>query len=157
MSLISRILVPTDFSEYAHSALTYAASIADKFDAALLLVHIYASPVIPVPDGYVIVSATELVDMRQRLSDGLERDKDRALAAGARTVETALVDGLPWEQIVKTAHDRTCDLIVMGTHGRTGLSHLIIGSTAEKVVRKATCAVLTVGPRVAKQKSIVAP
>jgi nucleotide-binding universal stress UspA family protein len=151
MALITRILVPTDFSEYAHRALEYAAAMSDRFDAAVVLVHIYASPVIPVPDGYVIVSPTDLVDMRARLTDGLDKEKARALAMGARRIETGLIDGTPWEQIVKAATDRACDLIVMGTHGRSGLSHLIIGSVAEKVVRKAACAVLTVGPRAQRQ------
>lgn len=148
MSLITRILVPTDFSEHAGQAIAYAAAISQKFDAPLTVLHVYASPVIPVPDGYVIVSATELADLRGRLADGLEKDKARAIAAGARDVDVVLAEGTAWEQIVNTATERGCDFIVMGTHGRTGLSHLILGSTAEKVVRKANCAVLTVGPRI---------
>ena len=151
MSLITKILVPTDFSEHADTALQYAAAISQKFEAPLVLVHVYASPVIPVPDGYVIVSATELADLRSRLQEGLERDKAKAEALGAHQVETVLAEGTAWEQIVETAKQRGADFIVMGTHGRTGLSHLILGSTAEKVVRKANCAVLTVGPRIKKQ------
>jgi nucleotide-binding universal stress UspA family protein len=151
MALITRILVPTDFSEHAAQALAYAAAIAQKFDAPLDILHVYASPVIPVPDGYVIVSATELADLRGRLADGLDKEKARAATLGAGAVDTVLAEGTAWEQIVQTAKERGVDFIVMGTHGRTGLSHLILGSTAEKVVRKASCAVLTVGPRVKKQ------
>jgi nucleotide-binding universal stress UspA family protein len=152
MSLITRILVPTDFSEHADTALAYAAAISQKFEAPLVLVHVYSSPVIPVPDGYVIVSATELADLRGRLQEGLDKDKAKAEALGAHAVETVLAEGTAWEQIVETAKQRGADFIVMGTHGRTGLSHLILGSVAEKVVRKAgPCAVLTVGPRIKKQ------
>jgi nucleotide-binding universal stress UspA family protein len=152
MALFTRILVPTDFSEHAGEAIGYAAAISQKFDAPLVILHVYASPVIPVPDGYVIVAASELADLRSRLADGLERDRARAVAAGAKDAETVMAEGTAWEQIVHTAKDKACDLIVMGTHGRTGLSHLILGSTAEKVVRKAgAIPVLTVGPRVVKQ------
>src|SRR5262245_26546652 len=151
MSLIHRILVPTDFSEHAKQAIEYAAAFSQKFEAPLDLLHVYASPVIPVPDGYVIVSATELADLRVRLSEGLDKDKARAESLGAVKVETVLAEGTAWQQIVETAKQRDCDLIAMGTHGRSGLSHLILGSTAEKVVRKAGCAVLTVGPRIKKQ------
>jgi nucleotide-binding universal stress UspA family protein len=151
MSLINRILVPTDFSEHAKQAIEYAAAFSQKFEAPLTILHVYASPVIPVPDGYVIVSATELADLRNRLAEGLDKQKAEAIAAGARDVETVLAEGTAWEQIVNTSKERGCDFIVMGTHGRTGLSHLILGSTAEKVVRKANCAVLTVGPRIKKQ------
>ena len=151
MSLITRILVPTDFSEHAGQAIAYASAISQKFEVPLTIVHVYASPVIPVPDGYVIVSATELADLRNRLAEGLEKEKARAVAAGARDVEVLLAEGTAWEQIVNTAKERGADFIVMGTHGRTGLSHLILGSTAEKVVRKANCAVLTVGPRIGKK------
>jgi nucleotide-binding universal stress UspA family protein len=152
MALINRILVPTDFSDHAGEAMEYAAEISEKFHAPIIILHVYASPVIPVPDGYVIVSATELADLRNRLADGLAKEQARAEKAGAHDVEALLAEGTAWDQIVHTAKDRGCDLIVMGTHGRTGLSHLILGSTAEKVVRKAgAIAVLTVGPRVKKQ------
>ena len=151
MTLINRILVASDFSDHAGHALSYAAALSQKFEAPLVIVHVYSSPVIPVPDGYVIVSATELADLRARLQEGVDKEKQRAIGLGAISVETVLAEGTPWEQIANTAHDRGCDLIVMGTHGRTGLSHLILGSVAEKVVRKADCAVLTVGPRIRKR------
>ncbi len=151
MSTITRILVPTDFSDHAHDALSYAAVLSQKFEAPVVLLHVYASAVIPVPGGYVLVSATELSDLRMRLTEGLDVEKQCALDQGAFAVATALTDGTPWQQIVSAADEHDCDLIVLGTHGRTGLSHLIIGSVAEKVVRKAPCPVLTVGPRIAKR------
>src|SRR6185437_5191891 len=79
MALINRILVPTDFSEHAGEAMAYAAEISEKFHAPIVILHVYANPVIPVPDGYVIVSATELSDLRNRLADGLEKEKARPL------------------------------------------------------------------------------
>ena len=152
MALFTKILVPTDFSDHAGEAIAYASAISQKFEAPVVILHVYASPVIPVPDGYVIVAASELADLRNRLAEGLEREKARAIAAGAKSVETVMAEGTAWEQIVHAAKEKACDLIVMGTHGRTGLSHLILGSTAEKVVRKAGAVpVLTVGPRVVKQ------
>jgi nucleotide-binding universal stress UspA family protein len=151
MSTITRILTPTDFSDHAHDALSYAAVLSQKFEAPLVLLHVYASAVIPVPGGYVMVSAAELADLRLRLTEGLDLEKQRAIDQGAVAVETALTEGTPWQQIVSAADEHDCDLIVIGTHGRTGLSHLIIGSVAEKVVRKAPCPVLTVGPRIPKR------
>ncbi len=147
MGFIHKILVATDFSEHADHAIAHAAEMSAKFVAPLVVLHVASAPVVAVPDGFVIVPATALADLQIAVNEGLERAVARAHNAGAVGVEGAQAEGAAWEQIVETARERGCDLIVVGTHGRSGLSRVLLGSTAERVVRKAGCAVLVVGPR----------
>jgi nucleotide-binding universal stress UspA family protein len=144
MPLINRILVPTDFSETASRALEYGAELAARFGVPLLLLHVYANPVVPVPDGFVVMPAVDLAAMMNQLEKGLGDVRLRAQALGVRQVDTVMVEGTAWSEISRVAKDRNCDLIVLGTHGRGGLAHLLLGSVAEKVVRNAECPVLTV-------------
>ncbi|MCE9572972.1 MAG: universal stress protein [Deltaproteobacteria bacterium] len=150
MGFIHKILVATDFSEHADHAIAHAAEVSAKFAAPLLVLHVASSPVVPVPDGFVIVPPSALADLQIAVTEGLERAVARAHNAGAVEVTSAHAEGAAWEQIVETAREQGCDLIVVGTHGRSGLSRVLLGSTAERVVRKAGCAVLVVGPRAEK-------
>ena len=136
---IRHILAPTDFSEHATQAVTTAFELAQTFGAKLSLLHVIEVPV------YAIEVALPLED--------LERDARRALArllpeaAAAHVDVTRLVDmGVPYQKIVEMATAEEVDLIVMATHGHTGLSHLVLGSVAERVVRLAPCPVLTIRP-----------
>jgi nucleotide-binding universal stress UspA family protein len=147
MAFINKILVATDFSEHADHAIAHAAELSAKFAAPLVVFHVASAPVVPVPDGFVIISPTALTDLRMAVAAGLEQAVARAHNAGAVAVESGSAEGAAWEQIVDGARERACDLIVVGTHGRSGLSRVLLGSTAERVVRKAACAVLVVGPR----------
>ncbi|HEY1304251.1 MAG TPA: universal stress protein [Vicinamibacterales bacterium] len=143
---VTRILVPTDFSEAADAALAYAKTLATKLDASLHLLHVFRDPctAIPfVPETY----APPPPDLRERaLDDAWDQLHDRLNSrqhtrfAGTR----AVVEGLTAIEIVKYARDHGIDLIVMGTHGRRGVAHLFLGSVAEHVVRTAGCPVLTV-------------
>jgi universal stress protein A len=141
------ILAPTDFSEYSKQAVASALEWAKKFGAKLSILHVIELPPYPV-EGYVPpnLSATFL--------DGLERQAAADLAqlvpeAEATNVEVARVTavGTPYHKIIETAEAGQVDLIVMATAGRTGLSHLVMGSIAERVVRTASCPVLTIRPR----------
>jgi universal stress protein A len=140
MAMVSRhILAPTDFSEYANQAVTAAFELAQTFEAKLSLLHVIEVP------AYAIEVALPLEE--------LERDARRELAlllpaADAAHVEvTRLVNmGVPYQRIVETATAESVDLIIMATHGRTGLRHLVLGSVAERVVRLAPCPVLTIRP-----------
>jgi nucleotide-binding universal stress UspA family protein len=144
MALIHKILVATDFSPAADAALHHGIDLARTFGAPLVLAHVYAPPVLAVPDGVIMVTAFDLADLLIRLQAGLDAAARRARDAGVAAVETALVEGTPWHEIVATADARQCDLIALGTHGRGVLANALLGSVAEKVVRKAHCPVLTV-------------
>ena len=143
MPTIRRVLVPVDFSDTAKHALAYGADIAKNFGAELELLHVYQLPMVTLPDGAVLASAEYI----SRLTASIQTELDR-LAATAKelgvSVKTKLLEGAPHECIVKTATDGKADMIVIGTHGRTGLTRLLLGSVAERVVRTAECPVLTV-------------
>lgn len=145
MSQITRIVVPTDFSDMSDHALSYARTLADSLGASLHLVHVFDDPygnalVAEMSASvYESMRATEMTQARRRLLRRLP-PTDRKQFHGS----TAIVTGTPAEAIVDYATDRGMDLIVMGTHGRSGFAHLLLGSVAEQVVRTAKCPVLTV-------------
>ena len=143
---ITKILVPVDFSPHAERAFGYAAALARRLGAELTLVHVVEDPFATGawgPETY-IPNAGELL---QELIAGAERQltpwKERPAAQGL-TVTTAVITGRPAQSIIEHAGSAGCDLIVMGTHGRAGLAHAVMGSVAERVLRKAPCPVLTV-------------
>jgi nucleotide-binding universal stress UspA family protein len=144
MPMIHKILVATDFSAHADRALDYAAELAVRYEAPVVLVHVYANPVMSLPDGYVMMTAPDLSELVTGLRDGLRKVEARARQLGVARVESKLIEGVAWREILGTAKETGCDLVVMGTHGRGAITHLLLGSVAEKVVRKAECAVLTV-------------
>jgi nucleotide-binding universal stress UspA family protein len=137
------ILMPTDFSPPADHALEYAELLARQTGAALHLVYVVAFPteLTAWPETYWV----ELGGVRDRLRADAERELTaRAASVSGVKVTTEVIDGSPARAIVETAQARNCQLIVMGTHGRGGFSHLVLGSVAERVVRTASCPVLTV-------------
>jgi nucleotide-binding universal stress UspA family protein len=140
---IRHILVPTDFSEGSTEAFETALDMARDTGARLTLFHVHHVPATVFPD--VIMPLTpELMQNVQHSADlVLEQLRERALAAGIETdCKTAF--GTTHVEICDLAQSLAVDLIVIGTHGRGGLSHALLGSVAEKVVRKAPCPVLTV-------------
>ena len=144
---IRRILFPTDFSEPAAEAQQYAMALADRLGAELHLLHVVVPPVVPFPDSSTSWTMPasgmkeQVLEAEQRLSAEIG-----SWAEERRTVSTVKV-GFAVEEIVEYARDCTIDLIVVGTHGLKGISHLLMGSVAEKLVRIATCPVLTVHPQ----------
>jgi nucleotide-binding universal stress UspA family protein len=144
----SRILHPTDFSPASAGAFARALDEARTSDAELLVVHVLA-PVVPmVGDGYISPKAYEDLDRaaRQHAQKQLDRLVARARKAGIRATPV-LLEGSAAEQIVRAARSKRADVIVMGTHGRTGLARLFMGSVAERVIGTAPCPVLTVHGR----------
>lgn len=146
---VNRILVPTDFSETADAALAYAKDLAVKLGASLHLVHVFTDPYAVAacaPEVYAPVPADvrerALEEVRERLLERLDANEEQRFR-GSRGV----VRGLIAPHIVEYAANQDIDLIVMGTHGRRGVAHLLLGSVAEHVVRTAGCAVLTVRAR----------
>ncbi|QRK10949.1 universal stress protein [Archangium violaceum] len=142
MSKIHRILVPVDFSETSKRALDYAYFFANRFDAKLDVLHVWR-PSEYAGDEMVVLTRSE---PELTLSTFLRNHADQQLSAFLKNVphsKQMLEAGEPAHVIAKVAAEGGYDLIVMGTHGRTGLSHMMMGSVAEKVVRLASCPVLT--------------
>lgn len=145
MHPIRKILVPVDFSANAKEALAWAADLARRYDAAVTLAHVYQPISMTLPDGFVLSSAPALVDLLNQLDRALaDARRDLTDVAPGIKVDTQLLQGVPFAEIVRFAREGGYDLVVMGTHGRTGLKHALLGSVAEKVVRKAPCPVLTI-------------
>ncbi len=144
MKPFKKILVPTDFSPHSSEAVRTAVDVAQKYGASITLLHVYEPVAYTLPEGYVLVTPQQLVDLNSELERRLGQAKADAEAAGARAVTTQLMQGPPPYEIVDFAQQNAVDLIVMGTHGRTGIKHTLLGSIAERVLRKASCPVLTV-------------
>ncbi len=141
---IKTILFPTDFSQGARAAMDYALSLAQDYKAKLILLYVIQD--ISIAEWYIpsSISAADLVaDMQKSASREMEK---WAAEAGVKVpnVEKLIERGVPFVEIIKVAKERHADLLVIGTHGRTGIDHMLFGSTAEKVVRKSPCPVLTV-------------
>jgi nucleotide-binding universal stress UspA family protein len=143
---IRKILLPTDFSAHSREAQAWAIELARRYDASLTLVHVYQPISYALPEGYVLPSANLLADLEVSLGRALDDAKKQLEAGSGLRVDTALMQGVPFAEIVRFAREGSYDLIVLSTHGRTGLRHVLLGSVAEKVVRKAPCPVLTVRP-----------
>ena len=141
---IKTILFPTDFSNGARAAMDHAITLARDYEAKLILLYVIQD--ISIAEWYIpsSLSVTDLVADMQK-SAWKEMDKWGAeVASRVKDVEKLVVRGVPFVEIIQTAKEKNADLIVIGTHGRTGIDHMLFGSTAEKVVRKAACPVLTV-------------
>ncbi|MFN0064030.1 MAG: universal stress protein [Myxococcaceae bacterium] len=144
MKPFQKILVPTDFSKHSDDAVARAADIGHRYGASLTLLHTFQPVAYPVLEGAVIFTPNQLADAMTQSANELEREKASAIEAGMKRVETHVLQGLPGEEIVRFAKKGAFDLIVMGSHGRTGLARVLVGSVAESVVRNAPCAVLLV-------------
>jgi nucleotide-binding universal stress UspA family protein len=144
---IRKIVCPVDFSPCADHALEYAQDLAKKFDAELSLVHAYEDPaayVTPLPmSGYVGPSADLLLELRKQLEVRLEQYKSTVAKNGVR-VRAELLEGTPYRVVLDWAKEYKADVIVIGTHGHTGLTHALLGSVTERVVRLSECPVLTI-------------
>ena len=145
MMNIRAVLHPTDFSEPTEYAFKLACSLARDHQARLLLLHVIAPPL---THGEALARAAP-----DSYRDQLRRELERVKPLDAVKVERLLADGHPATEIVRTATENDCDLVVMGTHGRTGLRRLLMGSVAEEVLRKATCPVLIVKTPLPKERS----
>jgi nucleotide-binding universal stress UspA family protein len=134
MIRIRKILYPTDFSSYSNQAYFHAVALAENHGAALTVLLVY-SPDLPTPRS---VPRNETRNYWQQQLEQI-RPVDQAIS-----VEHVLLEGDPAREIVRYSRDMGFDLIVMGTHGRTGLERMLMGSVAEKVLRGASCSVLVV-------------
>jgi nucleotide-binding universal stress UspA family protein len=142
MTHIQNILVPVDFSDCSRRAAEYAISLAKDVGATVTLEHVYSLPFTAYPEGFARPPET-LTRLGEQARESLERWKDGLKEPGV-IKRTICEVGAPAQTIVDRAATDHFDLVVMGTHGRTGLTHLLVGSVAERVVRLAPCPVLTV-------------
>jgi universal stress protein A len=148
MISIKKVLFPTDLSDAAAEAQLYACALAEQFGAELHVLSVMQDVSLMSPDPNMpwVIPASSLEEVRQSLETALVNVPDPKWAAG-KTVYRVIRIGAPYVEIDKYAAEQNVDIIVLGTHGRSGLTHLLLGSTAEKVVRKAPCPVLTVHPK----------
>jgi len=147
MIKLQKILTPTDFSEFSQHALRYACEFTGRFSAELHLLHVIdESLTMPDPLMGAPVSDVELRDLQRNAEAAIEKLPEADWLDADRIAARVIQIGTPFVEIVRYARQHDIDLIVMGTHGRTGLSHALVGSTAERVVRKAPCPVLTIRP-----------
>ncbi len=142
-----RICCPIDFSAASRAAMEVAADLARRGGASLCLMHAYPIPGYTFPDGSVVASPKmmqELADQAKKHLEEWRAEAEKLVGAPGVRCETAV--GEPAAEIVSFARASGVDLIVIGTHGRSGLEHALLGSIAERVVRRAHCPVLTVRP-----------
>jgi nucleotide-binding universal stress UspA family protein len=142
----AKILCPIDFSPGSTQAMALAVHLANDSGAELVLAHVWHQPVVATEEpAFPPDTLRAMVDDEER---GLAAAAAEASGLGARHVTTKFLTGVPWDQIVKLArHDAAIGLMVLGTHGRTGLARILMGSVTEQVIRHATCPVLAVPAR----------
>lgn len=144
MKRFEKILLPVDFSEYSEIACEYALTLAKTFNSSVQVLHVINEPVdlrgFYVPHISFEQLEKEIETGAVRMLENFCQERLKEFEA----FETIVVTGVPYEEIIRVASEKESSLIVIGTHGRTGLDHLIFGSTAERVVRSAPCPVMTV-------------
>jgi nucleotide-binding universal stress UspA family protein len=141
---IEKILFPTDFSEGSYHALPYAVDFSKHYNAELFILHIIYDYTKATYSHIPHISSDQIVD---DITAWARNEIDKCYIEqirGLTKVEKLVLDGVPHEEILKFAADKKIDIIIMGTYGKAGLDKLLFGSTAERVVRKAPCPVLTV-------------
>ncbi len=146
MKEFSKILFATDLTEFSECAFDYALTLAEKFKARLVILHVINQP-IDMQGFYVPHISFETIEKEIAISAEKLLDKfcEKNLK-GFGNYEKYIITGIPDVEIIRKAEQEKVDLIVIGTHGRAGVDHFLFGSTAEKVIRKAACPVMTVRP-----------
>lgn len=145
---LRRILLPTDFSGCGNFALPYAAAIARAAKATVICIHV-VEPIVPAVGYSGLAEPMPIADMSEQLEDSAERELPQIVDCDdlhGIDVEEVIAHGDAAAEIVRVATEREVDLIVISSHGRTGIGRMIFGSTAEAVVRHAHCPVLVVKP-----------
>jgi universal stress protein A len=145
---IKSILAPTDFSPHSEQAVRYACRLAERLDSELHLLHVLSEIVPAGPDPLLmpVMPAQFYKESEERAQETLDRSLDPSWGKPGK-VTRAVRWGSPVESIVSYAVDHRVDLVIISTHGRTGLSHVLLGSVAERIVREAPCPVLTIRDR----------
>jgi len=151
MFKLKKILYPTDFSEASLEALGHAVSFAKNCKAKLILMHVVNEKIFS--EGLSLARAAAPESLEKELTEEASAQLKKIIPAEERQGldwEIVILYGMPFLEITRYAKENSVDMIVIGTHGRSGIEHIIFGSTAEKVVRKAHCPVLSVKPAAAQ-------
>jgi universal stress protein A len=139
-----KILLPCDFSLCSEEAARHAMELATRLGGSVTMLHVYLVPIYPTIEGSALMLDRRAIEHGVRdMTAALEEMRHKHLRPGV-PIDVRVVEGTPAEVICRLAADESYAFIVMGTHGRTGLGHLVLGSVAERVVRTAPCPVLTV-------------
>lgn len=144
---IQKILIPFDFSEYSEKACNWALGMAEKWQARVLLLHIVQRPTYPPVLMGSHFNATEFESGLRAEAEARVQEFVTKVGQNRVPLEVKVIIGEPSWDICKVAEEEGCDLVVMGSHGRTGLGHVLLGSVAERVVRLSPCPVLVVGKK----------
>ena len=149
-----KICCAVDFGEPSRAALEQAAALARRFEAELTLVHVVA---LPPPTADEVLTSQTLAEVQAKEEEQiLARWRADAEERARRSVRTRLLTGDPAAEILRHVRDDRCDLVVVGTHGRTGVARLVLGSVAERVARRSPCAVLVVHDSAELEKQEIA-
>lgn len=144
--MFKKVLCPVDFSEFTDEILAYAVGIAKRFDSELHLIH-----VIPNLNYFTpyesFLTPENLVAIERNIEGEVDKDFDKITKNLDMPVKRIIKTGVTFVEIIDYVKEQDIGLVVMGTHGRSGIEHILIGSVAEKVVRKSPCPVLTIRPR----------
>ncbi len=145
MSQLRTLLCAVDFSEPSEHALRHAVALAAALGAELHVAHVYAVPVYALPDGALVAGPQWAARIMSEAEQQMQALLKRVDTQGVK-VSSHVVEGAPHEEIPALAARLDADLVIVGTHGRTGLTHLLLGSVAERIVRTAERPVMTVRP-----------
>lgn len=143
MELPKRILVATDFSEASDAALDYAIDLAKLLGAKVVVLHAYELPVYGFPSGALIATAEMAATIMNGAQAGVAAMCEKRKSKGVE-LSQVVRQGAAWEEVALVAEEVSADLIVVGTHGRKGIAHALLGSVAEKIIRTSTRPVLTI-------------
>jgi nucleotide-binding universal stress UspA family protein len=144
--MFKKIVCPVDFSEFTDEIIEYGVSIAKKFDAELHLLHIIPNLNYFTPYESFL-TPENLVAMERSIEREIEKDFENTIKKIDMPVKKAIKTGVTFVEILDYIKTEKIDLVVMGTHGRSGFEHILLGSVAEKIIRRAPCPVLTVRPK----------
>lgn len=142
MNTFKHILVATDFSTSSGAAVELALDMATRFEAGLTLLHVWEIPVYPYME--LMLSSAEIANSVEKAASACLETKLKEIQSRLPRAKSRLATGLPWQQIVEAIKESKADLLIMGTHGRRGFAHALMGSVAEKLVRLSPVPVLTV-------------
>jgi universal stress protein A len=144
--MFNKIVCPVDFSEFTDEIIEYGVSIAKKFDSELYLLH-----VIPNLNYFTpyesFLTPENLVTMERSIEKEIDKDFQKTIKKIDMPVKQAVKTGVTFVEILDYIKTEKIDLVVMGTHGRSGFEHILLGSVAEKIIRRSPCPVLTVRPK----------
>lgn len=144
--MFKKVLCPVDFSKFTEEVITYAADIAKQYGAELHVLHVIPNLTYFTPYESFL-TPENLVAVEKNIQDEVERDFGKILKHVDMEIKKVVKTGVAFVEIIDYAKSEGIDLIVMGTHGRSGIEHILIGNVAEKVVRKSPCPVLTIRPK----------